>query len=333
MRRALDDLRARLSSHGWQLAHESFTDAAGGARDVSWRLASSQPPIGRQVLVDFRVHEISYEHWGFPLDDLVTRFGITIRFSTSQASPEYFAECNYDWHDARNFFRVLEWFRDPTGHNLYHQPLPGDWLPPDDWDAERWGAGIESTWETTALLEEMLHAAGLTAAGRKLRLVACALCRQLPVSRLDDKNLLAIEMAERYAEGEIPKRELKRVSKHSSLAWLGQLDPAEAMHRAAGQLQQEDARLGKATAIDTLREIVGHPSRPVQVRRGWLRANGGVVQRLIDAAVAGDFGVLPVLADALEDAGCSESAILEHCRQAKPHARGCWVVDLLAGKA
>jgi hypothetical protein len=44
------------------------------------------------------------------------------------------------------------------------------------------------------------------------------------------------------------------------------------------------------------------------------------------------FDRLPVLADALEEAGCTSEAILNHCRQPGPHVRGCWVVDLLLGK-
>jgi hypothetical protein len=44
------------------------------------------------------------------------------------------------------------------------------------------------------------------------------------------------------------------------------------------------------------------------------------------------FDRLPVLADALEEAGCTISDILDHCRGPGPHVRGCWVVDLLLGK-
>jgi hypothetical protein len=44
------------------------------------------------------------------------------------------------------------------------------------------------------------------------------------------------------------------------------------------------------------------------------------------------FDRLPILADALEEAGCTDAAILEHCRGPGPHVRGCWVVDLLLGK-
>lgn len=45
------------------------------------------------------------------------------------------------------------------------------------------------------------------------------------------------------------------------------------------------------------------------------------------------FDRLPILADALQDAGCDNPDILNHCRDTGPHARGCWVVDLVLGKA
>jgi hypothetical protein len=42
---------------------------------------------------------------------------------------------------------------------------------------------------------------------------------------------------------------------------------------------------------------------------------------------------MPILADALQDAGCENADILDHCRDAKAtHVRGCWVVDLVLGK-
>jgi len=46
-----------------------------------------------------------------------------------------------------------------------------------------------------------------------------------------------------------------------------------------------------------------------------------------------DFAPMPVLADALEEAGCDDAAVLAHCRDPQaPHVRGCWVVDLVLGK-
>jgi len=47
-----------------------------------------------------------------------------------------------------------------------------------------------------------------------------------------------------------------------------------------------------------------------------------------------DFGAMPILADALQDAGCDDTNILAHCRDTKlPHVRGCWAVDLILGKS
>ncbi len=66
----------------------------------------------------------------------------------------------------------------------------------------------------------------------------------------------------------------------------------------------------------------------------WLAWNGGTAPRL--AAViysSGDFSLLSILADALEDSGCSDAAILAHARSAGPHVKGCWLVDLLLGKS
>jgi hypothetical protein len=44
------------------------------------------------------------------------------------------------------------------------------------------------------------------------------------------------------------------------------------------------------------------------------------------------FERMPVLADALLDAGCTDEQVLEHCRGSGPHIRGCWVIDLLTGR-
>ena len=44
-----------------------------------------------------------------------------------------------------------------------------------------------------------------------------------------------------------------------------------------------------------------------------------------------DFSPMPILADALQDAGCDNEAVLSHCRGPGPHARGCWVVDRVLG--
>jgi hypothetical protein len=79
-----------------------------------------------------------------------------------------------------------------------------------------------------------------------------------------------------------------------------------------------------------LRDIFGNPFRPVAVDPGWRTSN---VVSLADAIYADRaFDLLPVLADALEEAGCDNAEILSHCRQPAKHVLGCWAVDLLLGK-
>lgn len=62
----------------------------------------------------------------------------------------------------------------------------------------------------------------------------------------------------------------------------------------------------------------------------WLSWNGGVVRKLAQAIVAEqDWDRLPILADALEEAGCSNPELLEHCRAGEPHGECCWIIDIL----
>jgi hypothetical protein len=84
---------------------------------------------------------------------------------------------------------------------------------------------------------------------------------------------------------------------------------------------------------ELLRDLFGDVGRKVRWEPGWLAWGGGAVAslaRVIDEE--GRWEDLPVLGDALEEAGCADEEILGHCRSGKVHARGCWVVDGLRGK-
>lgn len=88
------------------------------------------------------------------------------------------------------------------------------------------------------------------------------------------------------------------------------------------------AAIAAAERADLLRCIVGNPWQPKLT----------VVDEAASRAAAyiyssQDFSMLPLLADALEDMGCFYEAALAHCRSGGPHARGCWVVDMLMGNA
>jgi hypothetical protein len=95
-----------------------------------------------------------------------------------------------------------------------------------------------------------------------------------------------------------------------------------------------NASVGKERLCALLRDIFGLlPYRPVALDRTWLTWRDGTISKLAQAIYdERAFDRLPILADALVDAGCTDEAILGHCRGPGPHIRGCWVVDLLLGK-
>lgn len=80
-----------------------------------------------------------------------------------------------------------------------------------------------------------------------------------------------------------------------------------------------------------LRCIVGNPFRSVPWNPQWFTTNTVELARTIRAEMA--FERLPILADALQDAGCTEDTILEHCHHPGPHTRDCWVLELLVPTA
>jgi hypothetical protein len=93
----------------------------------------------------------------------------------------------------------------------------------------------------------------------------------------------------------------------------------------------------KAVQLLLLRDVCGDPFHPIAPRAG--RVGRDVLQlaracydeRLLPTGEL-DRRRLAVLADALEEAGGADRAILAHCRAPGPHVRGCWAIDLLLGK-
>jgi hypothetical protein len=82
--------------------------------------------------------------------------------------------------------------------------------------------------------------------------------------------------------------------------------------------------------LTTFRDIFGNPFRPVVFEPAWRTSTAvALAQQMYDSR---DFGIMPILGDALQDAGCDNDNVLDHCRGPGPHVRGCWVVDLVLGK-
>jgi hypothetical protein len=209
------------------------------------------------------------------------------------------------------------------------------------------------------------------AAGRrKLRLFAVACCRRVWHLIPDGPARQAVLLSERFADGECSAEELEAarlqlaVEGHAPPEVRAAVGVAERAARQAvkdatfnaaqvaslanGLSAAEAARRGlpvnqygfnaahhaeAAAQAGVLREVFGPLGfRAVAVAPEWLDWNDGVNRQLARSIYDDrDFARLPVLADGLEEAGCTDAELLAHCRQPGEHFRGCWVVDLLLG--
>lgn len=107
-------------------------------------------------------------------------------------------------------------------------------------------------------------------------------------------------------------------------------------------LEERDAALLAVhkAHCDVIRCVFGNPLRPMTVDPPWLAWNGGTVPKMAQAMYNGrtlpwghqEAAHLAVLADALGEADCDNTDILNHLRDSGPHVRGSWVVDLILGK-
>jgi hypothetical protein len=128
-----------------------------------------------------------------------------------------------------------------------------------------------------------------------------------------------------------------RVSMASgSLALVRDSPPARGRRRVAASEAVLRAVLTQQRREQTalLRDILGpRPFRPVTVNPDVLAWNDRLVPRLAQAIYEERrWGDMPILGDALLDAGCDNDEVVAHCRSGGEHLRGCWVVDLLLGK-
>jgi hypothetical protein len=189
---------------------------------------------------------------------------------------------------------------------------------------------------------------------RKYRLFACACCRVVWPWMSDPRSRDAVETSERFADGDADAGELEQFR---GQAWqavrdLGLYHPLRIVPEAAAvvaRLLTRETRparwmaLAAAAALlgrpqhqrlcELIREVFGNPFRPFHVEPAWLAWQDGTVHRLARSIYeTRSFADLPLLADALEEAGCTDAALLGHCRTPAEHVRGCWVLDGLLGK-
>ncbi len=176
--------------------------------------------------------------------------------------------------------------------------------------------------------------------GRKLRLFAVACCRRVQHLLVDERSQDAVEVAERFAEGtaavgdlEAAAKRMRKVGKlrgyYGPVAAWAVVPSAEDAARYAAWNAFVDRDDEISVQADLLRCIFPNPFRTVPADSRWLTSTVLCLARGIYEDRA--FDRMPILGDALEDAGCADVDVLAHCRRAGPHALGCWVVDLVLG--
>jgi hypothetical protein len=204
----------------------------------------------------------------------------------------------------------------------------------------------EAVWLSCEDPEPMLDFLNGRASVRKFRLYSCADCRRV-WSWFEEFERQAIEVAEQYADGNASDAELVAINQvrgmSGSIAY--QTTVTNAASGAFGTAYSIAGTVGHTVDVEEIesvtkaekrlqggvvRDIFGNPFRPVAFDPAWFTptvlalANGIYTDRAFDR--------MPILADALEEAGCDNPDILLHCREPGEHVRGCWVVDLVLGK-
>ena len=184
-----------------------------------------------------------------------------------------------------------------------------------------------------------------------------ACCRRIWHLLADQRSRAAVETAAHYAEGLVnceqlvTAAEVARAAHEDAFrvkgkrgasaewaaqfavspdAWFAASRASNFAYVAAGDPVLEPGP-EKAAQADLLRCMLGPlPFRPIAFDPAWLRWYGGSVARLAKLIYdEGKFEWLPILADALEEAGCQSAELLAHLRGPGPHARGCFVLDLV----
>jgi hypothetical protein len=223
----------------------------------------------------------------------------------------------------------------------------------------------EAEWLTCTDPAPMLAFLQGQASDRKLRLFAAACCRHVWHLLADERGRRAVEVTERYADRLATGAELAAAEAAAKeayppggpawdapcAAWMAAWGAADAAARGASWQAAQAAdthaaqvfagvaapdagrRAARAAHAALLRDLFGDPFLPTPFDPSWLAWDGGAIRNLARGIYEERaFDRLPILGDALEEAGCDSGDILGHCRQPGEHARGCWLLDLLLGQ-
>lgn len=204
----------------------------------------------------------------------------------------------------------------------------------------------------------MLRQVAAITSPRKLRLFMCGLLRAADPGWNRLPHRAVIELAEQAADGGATMSALRKarsairgkdrpVDAGMRTGWTGidfltwcLANPdvragLTKFHGAAGWAFEDSQSLLQSDNSNhaynnMIREVFANPFRPSAADPRWLTPTPVCLAH--DLYQERAFKRLPILADALEEAGCTNVDILSHCRSEGPHVRGCWAVDLILGK-
>jgi hypothetical protein len=217
----------------------------------------------------------------------------------------------------------------------------------------------EAEWLNCTNPEQMLEFLRGKASNRKLRLFAVACCRRI-WHLLDGWSQNLVEVSEQFVDGSVGNTAMSFASNlnddvfqrakpythpHLACVMAGNIAAGDAWAMAWNIIS--DARRAirySSPQADTYQEIRGQSAvlreifgplalRSVALNPTWLSWKDGTIPELAQAIYDDRrFENLPILANALEEAGCDNEELLAHLRSNGSHVRGCWAVDFLLGK-
>jgi hypothetical protein len=216
----------------------------------------------------------------------------------------------------------------------------------------------EAEWNHCADPLKMLHYLRADVAGRKTLLLVCA-CIRRHWDVLVNEGRKWVLLAEDYAEKPGPHRlpnpdvcgntldpmifgdhwdgAIRIAGKDANDDWHGVTESLEQLWSGFYECDDYDTLSGndewkaeRRQQALLIRDVFGNPFNHITLDPSWQTS---AVKHLAEAIYEErGFDRLPILADALEDAGCANADIIGHCRGPGPHTRGCFVIDLLLGR-
>jgi hypothetical protein len=136
-----------------------------------------------------------------------------------------------------------------------------------------------------------------------------------------------------YREAVLALVPADRREKVRAIPWHGTRVPPAVARKVIGCQARQHVAEATAALLRLAAEILGSPFHRPCIQLDWLAWNHGAVRHIAEqCAATGNFAELPILADALEDAGCTDEHLLRHCREPHEHVPGCWVLDAVLGR-